>query len=91
MCFSAGPSRRGRRTIPQKSTWRSTSRTIPSPTYDPTQFEDEEKKRVLAAIDEKIAGKKIVTSERGEPVTGGNVVDMMAALKATRASCGALN
>ena len=59
---------------------------ISQDTYDPTQFEDEEKKRVLAAIDEKIAGKKIVTSERGEPVTGGNVVDMMAALKASLAA-----
>ena len=28
--------------------------------YDPTEFEDEEKKRILAAIDEKIAGKQIV-------------------------------
>lgn len=59
---------------------------ISQDTYDPTQFEDEEKKRILAAIDEKIAGKKIVTSERGEPVAGGNVVDMMEALKASLAA-----
>src|SRR5438128_5908133 len=33
---------------------------ISEDTYDPTMFEDEEKKRILAAIDEKIAGKQIV-------------------------------
>ena len=30
-------------------------------------FEDEEKKRILAAIDEKIAGKQIVATEPHEP------------------------
>ena len=30
-------------------------------------FEDEEKKRILAAIDEKIAGKQIVANEHAEP------------------------
>ena len=52
--------------------------------YDPTQFKDEEKGRVLAAIDEKIAGKAIVASARGEEVTaGGQVIDLMDALKAS--------
>ncbi len=52
--------------------------------YDPTQFKDEEKGRVLAAIDEKIAGKAIVASARGEDVTaGGQVIDLMDALKAS--------
>jgi DNA end-binding protein Ku len=52
--------------------------------YDPTQFKDEEKARVLAAIDEKIAGKAIVASARGEEVTaGGQVIDLMDALKAS--------
>lgn len=52
--------------------------------YDPTQFKDEEKARVLAAIDEKIAGKAIVASARGEDVTaGGQVIDLMDALKAS--------
>ena len=36
---------------------------ISEDTYDPTMFEDEEKKRILAAIDEKIAGKHIVAVE----------------------------
>ena len=36
---------------------------ISEDTYDPTMFEDEEKKRILAAIDEKIAGKQIVANE----------------------------
>ena len=52
--------------------------------YDPTQFKDEEQGRVLAAIDEKIAGKAIVASARGEAVTaGGQVIDLMDALKAS--------
>lgn len=52
--------------------------------FDPTQFEDEEKKRVLAAIDEKVAGRHIVASahHEGEPV-GGQVIDLMAALQAS--------
>lgn len=52
--------------------------------YDPSQFKDEEKGRVLAAIDEKIAGKAIVASARGEEVAaGGQVIDLMDALKAS--------
>jgi DNA end-binding protein Ku len=52
--------------------------------YDPAQFKDEEKERVLAAIDEKIAGKHIVASARGEEVAaGGQVIDLMDALKAS--------
>ncbi|HEY3635297.1 MAG TPA: Ku protein, partial [Caldimonas sp.] len=35
--------------------------------YDPTMFEDEEKTRILSAIDEKIAGKQIVANEAHEP------------------------
>jgi DNA end-binding protein Ku len=52
--------------------------------YDPTQFKDAEKARVLAAIDQKIAGKQIVASARGEEVAaGGQVIDLMDALKAS--------
>jgi DNA end-binding protein Ku len=52
--------------------------------YDPARFKDEEKERVLAAIDEKIAGKHIVASARGEEVAaGGQVIDLMDALKAS--------
>jgi DNA end-binding protein Ku len=52
--------------------------------YDPSQYQDEEKKRVLAAIDEKIAGKHIVASARAEETGGGGqVIDLMDALKAS--------
>ncbi len=52
--------------------------------YDPTAFKDEEKARVLAAIDAKIAGKQVVASARGEDATaGGQVIDLMDALKAS--------
>ncbi|MCD6674045.1 MAG: Ku protein [Burkholderiaceae bacterium] len=51
--------------------------------YDPKEFEDEEKKRVLAAIDEKIAGKQIVVHEEEEPAAGAQVIDLMQALRAS--------
>ncbi len=51
--------------------------------YDPSAFEDEEKKRVLAAIDEKVAGKQVVVSAAPEQPTGGQVIDLMAALRAS--------
>jgi DNA end-binding protein Ku len=56
--------------------------------YDPTRFEDEEKKRVLAAIDSKIAGQSIVSSSRAsaeENAGGGQIIDLVAALKASLA------
>jgi Uncharacterized conserved protein len=57
---------------------------ISEDTYDPTMFEDEEKKRILAAIDEKIAGKQIVANEPHEPaVGGGQVIDLVEALRAS--------
>ena len=56
---------------------------ISEDTYDPTMFEDEEKKRILAAIDEKIAGKQIVAAEPHEPQAGGQVIDLMEALRAS--------
>ena len=51
--------------------------------YDPSQFVDEEKARVLAEIDRKIAGKQIVASERAEPGAASNVIDLMDALRAS--------
>ena len=56
--------------------------------YDPTQYEDEEKKRVLKAIDEKIAGKNIVMPEQVEVSPGGQVIDLMEALRASLAKRG---
>jgi len=51
--------------------------------YDPKEFADEEKKRVLAAIDEKIAGKQIVVHEQAAPAAGAQVIDLMQALRAS--------
>ena len=56
---------------------------ISEDTYDPTMFEDEEKKRILAAIDEKIAGKQVVAAEPVEPANSGQVIDLMDALRAS--------
>jgi DNA end-binding protein Ku len=55
-------------------------------TYDPTMFEDEEKKRILAAIDEKIAGKQIVATEQAESGAGAQVIDLVEALRASLGS-----
>jgi DNA end-binding protein Ku len=50
--------------------------------FDPTQFVDEEKQRILAAVEKKIAGKEIVAPQHVE--TGGaEVIDLMAALRAS--------
>ena len=51
--------------------------------FDPAQFHDDEKQRILAAIDEKIAGKQIVAAEHVEAPAGGQVIDLMAALRAS--------
>lgn len=53
--------------------------------FDPSAFHDEEKNRILAAIDEKIAGKQVVaTAQRDDSSTGGaQVIDLMDALRAS--------
>ncbi len=51
--------------------------------YDPTAYKDEEKTRILAAIDEKIAGKKITVTEEVSHPAGGEVIDLMDALRAS--------
>ena len=53
--------------------------------FDPTQFEDDEKARVLAAIEEKVKGKQIVASAHEEDGTpgSGQVIDLMDALRAS--------
>jgi len=54
--------------------------------YDPAQYVDEEKKRILAAIDNKIAGKQVVSVASDEPAGGtGQVIDLMEALRASLA------
>jgi DNA end-binding protein Ku len=52
--------------------------------YDPTAWEDEVKKRMEAAIEQKIAGKEITLSEEPERASG-NVIDLMEALRASLA------
>ena len=51
--------------------------------YDPSEFKDEEKQRILAAIDQKIAGKQVVASAHAEAPSGGQVIDLMDALRAS--------
>lgn len=51
--------------------------------YEPTQFVDEEKGRVLAEIDRKIAGQQIVATEHREETAASNVIDLMDALRAS--------
>ena len=56
---------------------------ISEDSYDPNEFEDEEKKRILAAIDDKISGKQIVVTEGQEPAAGAQVIDLVEALRAS--------
>ncbi len=57
---------------------------IAADTFDPAQFQDEEKARVLAAIDEKVQGKEIVASAHGEEEpASGQVIDLMDALRSS--------
>ena len=61
--------------------------TIAEDDFRPEEFQDEEKARVLAAIDEKVAGKQIVASSHSgdEVVAGGQVIDLMEALRSSLA------
>ena len=58
---------------------------ISTDSYDPTQYIDEEKKRILAAIDEKIAGKQVVAAAHEEAPGTAQVIDLMEALRASLA------
>ena len=51
--------------------------------YDPSEYVDEEKKRVLEAIDRKIAGQQVVASAHDEAPSTGQVIDLMEALRAS--------
>jgi DNA end-binding protein Ku len=51
--------------------------------YDPTEHVDEERQRILAAIDEKIAGKQVVASAHDEAPSTAQVIDLMDALRAS--------
>jgi len=56
---------------------------ISEDSYDPEQYVDEEKQRILAAIDEKIAGKQVIASARHEEPSSAQVIDLMDALRAS--------
>lgn len=59
---------------------------ISTDSYDPTKYVDEEKKRILAAIDAKIAGKQVVVaSAQPDTPASGQVIDLMEALRASLA------
>jgi DNA end-binding protein Ku len=51
--------------------------------FDPNEYHDEFKARVEAAIQRKVAGKDVSLAEAPVAKTGGNVIDLMAALKAS--------
>ena len=52
--------------------------------FDPSMFHDEEKNRILSAIDEKISGKEVVAAEKRDDSGGGaQVIDLMEALRAS--------
>ncbi|MFP3637760.1 Ku protein [Paraburkholderia sp. SIMBA_054] len=51
--------------------------------YDPSQYKDEEKERILKAIDDKIEGKAIVSAAPEEVEGSGQVIDLMEALRAS--------
>jgi DNA end-binding protein Ku len=54
--------------------------------YVPADHVDEEKKRILAAIDDKIAGRQVVSATHDETAEGsGQVIDLMEALRASLA------
>lgn len=55
-------------------------------TFDPGEFADVFKERVLKAIDQKIAGEKVTVTE--EPKKGGEIIDLMEALRASLAGKG---
>lgn len=56
--------------------------------YDPGAFKDEEKERVLGAIDQKIAGKKITLQPEAQP-EGAEIIDLVEALRASLRKRGA--
>jgi DNA end-binding protein Ku len=61
---------------------------IAEDSYDPTQFVDEEKKRILAAIDAKIEGKQVVAAEEHESSGSGQIIDLTEMLRASLAQPG---
>ena len=55
--------------------------------FDPNQFVDEEKQRILAAVEKKITGREIVAPQHVEAGSA-EVIDLMAALRASLSGAG---
>lgn len=51
--------------------------------YEPGLFVDEEKKRILAAVEGKIAGQQVLAPTQASEPSGGQVIDLMTALRAS--------
>src|SRR5579862_2036781 len=51
--------------------------------FDPNEYSDEHKGRVEAAIQRKVDGKEVSLAEGPVTVKGGNVIDLMEALRAS--------
>lgn len=62
---------------------------IAADNYDPAEYVDEEKQRILAAIDAKIAGKQVVAAEERESETSGQIIDLTEMLRASLVRGGA--
>jgi DNA end-binding protein Ku len=56
---------------------------IAADSYEPADFKDEEKARVLAAIDQKIAGQEIVVTEAAAETADAKIIDLTEALRAS--------
>lgn len=57
---------------------------LASPSFDPSKYEDEYRKKVLDVIEQKVAGKEIVAAPAAAPRA--QVIDLMEALKASLAA-----
>ena len=51
--------------------------------YDPHEFVDEEKQRILSAVQQKIAGRKTIVHQKVQPTQSAEVVDLLEALRAS--------
>jgi len=60
---------------------------ISSKQFDPNRYEDEVRKRILAAVEKKVAGQEIAISPSA-PETGAQVIDLMGALRASLQKAG---
>ena len=56
---------------------------ISSKAFDPTQYEDEVRKRIEAAVQKKVEGQEIAISESPSESGGAQVIDLMEALRAS--------